>query len=154
MFYVMPFSKNKMRKRVLAIGIVAFFGCAQKDNDIKKCIAANAKEELMFAGVDYRVQNGIVTLSGNSPSEELKKKLINNLKSTGGVKKVVDNIIVGPVVLDRDFILKQKVDSVLAGYASIEATLEGEAKKEQGEKLFHSLNKLPLSGIINNLVVK
>jgi hyperosmotically inducible protein len=153
--------KNTMKKVICVIVIVAFFGCTQKDNDIKKSIAAKAKEELMFAGVDYRVRSGIVTLSGNSPSEELKNKLINSLKSTGGVKKVVDSIVVSPVVLDDDFILKQKVDSVLAGYATIETTvkngvvtLDGELGKVQKEKLFQALNKLPLSGIVNNLLLK
>jgi len=155
------FLKKLMKSRIVVIAIAVFFGCQQKDNDIKRSIAANAKEDLMFAGVNYDVEHGVVTLTGNSPSEELKNKLIKRLQSTGGVKKVVDSITISAVVLDNDFILKQKVDSVLAGYAGIQSTvkdgivsLNGETKEEQKEKLFQSLNKLPVSGINNNLLVK
>jgi len=33
----------------------SFVGCKSKDADIKRSIAVNAKEELMFAGVNYNV---------------------------------------------------------------------------------------------------
>lgn len=55
---------------------------------------------------------------------------------------MVDNISIGPVVLDNDFNLKQKADSVLSGYARVESTikngvvtLNSETKKEQAESL-------------------
>jgi osmotically-inducible protein OsmY len=150
-----------MKNLVLLITVVILFGCTPKDSDIKKSIAISAKEDLMYAGVNYDVHNGIVTLSGNSPSEELKNKLIKRLQSTGGVKNVVDNITIGPVVLNNDFVLKQKVDSVLSSYASVESTvqkgvvtLNGSAKKDEANKVVQSLQQLPVVDVRNNLSIR
>src|SRR4051812_46178088 len=103
-----------MKKSLIIFAVVAMTGCKPDDNDIKKAIAVSAKEELMFAGVNYSVDKGVVTLQGNCPSEELRSKVEKKVHSSPGVKKVVNQIQVGPVVLDNDFVLKQKLDSVLA----------------------------------------
>ena len=72
----MMFIKKQMKKYLLLISSILFFGCKSHDKDIKKAIAVHAKEELMFAGINYIVTNATVTLTGNCPSQELKNKLV------------------------------------------------------------------------------
>lgn len=79
----------------------------------------------------------------------MKNKLISRLHSTGGVQKLIDPIAIGPVTPGNDFILKQKVDSVLATYASISSdvknvvvVLNGIVKKKESGKMIVSVGKL------------
>jgi hyperosmotically inducible periplasmic protein len=157
-YFMMLQIKKEMRRYLVLVVSVLFFGCKSKDKDIKQSIAVGTKEELMFAGVNYTVRNGVVTLTGNCPGEELKNKMIKRVLSTSGVKNVVDRVAIGPVVLDQDFVLKQKVDSVLSRYAGAASSvkngvvyLSGDVKKAEAEKLLQSLNKLPLGSIVNNI---
>jgi hypothetical protein len=162
MFYVLCIKKRVMKKIVVLVAIITMLaGCKSNDNDIKKAIAAEAREELMFAGVRYTVSKAVVTLSGTCPSEELRARVEKRVKSSPGVKRTINNIAVAPVSLDNDFLLKQKMDSVLAGYASVQGEvknntvwLEGSIKHREMDKLLKSLSALPLSGIANNLVVE
>jgi len=115
----------------------------------------------MFAGINYIVTNGTVTLTGNCPSQELKNKLVKRIRSTSGVKSVIDKTVIGSVVLDHDFVLKQKIDSVLSRYATVESTvkngvvvLTGDLKKDESEQLLQSLNRLSIKNIVNNLSSK
>jgi hyperosmotically inducible protein len=150
-----------MKTSVVVISMMVLFGCQSKDGDVKQSIAANAKEDLMFAGVDYQVSKGTVTLTGNCPSEELRNKVVARVQSSPGVKKVIDGIIIGPVTLDSDFVLKQKVDSVLASQATVQSQvkggvvrLSGEVKKSDAEKLLKDIDRLPVSRIENGLTLK
>ena len=56
-----------MKKYLLFVSSILFLGCKSQDKDIKQAIAVHAKEELMFAGINYIVTNGTVTLTGNCP---------------------------------------------------------------------------------------
>lgn len=64
-------------------------------------------------------------------------------------------------MLDNDFVLKQKVDSVLAGYADVQlnvkngvAILSGTIEKNKAGKLMQALHQLPLNSIVNNVAIK
>jgi len=153
--------QKKMKKYLLFVSSILFLGCKSQDKDIKQAIAVHAKEELMFAGINYIVTNGTVTLTGNCPSQELKNKLVKRIQSTSGVKSVIDKTVIGSVVLDHDFVLKQKIDSVLCRYAAVESSvkngvvvLTGNLKKDQSEQLLQSLNRLSIKNIVNNLSSK
>jgi len=157
----MMFIKKQMKKYLLLLSSILFLGCKSQDKDIKKAIAVHAKEELMFAGINYIVTNGTATLTGNCPSQELKNKLVKRIRSTSGVKSVIDKTVIGSVVLDYDFVLKQKIDSVLSRYASVESSvkngvvvLTGDLKKDESEQLLQSLNRLSIKNIVNNLSSK
>jgi len=57
--------------------------------------------------------------------------------------------------------LKQKIDSVLSRYATVESTvkngvvvLTGDLKKDESEQLLQSLNRLSIKNIVNNLSSK
>lgn len=145
----------------LLLCFTVVLGCTSKDVGIKESIAANAKEQLMFAGINYSVNNGVVTLTGNAPGEELKEKIVKRVQSIGGVKKLIDHISIGPVLLDSDFIVKRKVDSVLADYPQVEAQvkngvvkLSGTIQKQNEEKLLKDIHHLPVAGIENGLAEK
>jgi hyperosmotically inducible periplasmic protein len=143
---------------VIAAGVTA---CAHKDADIKESIQANAKTETMFAGISYTVAGGAVTLTGNCPSQELKQKLIKRIESVGGVKRIVDEIRIAPVLLDNDFVVKQKVDSVLATYPGVESTvsngvitLHGQLARDRSEKLVDALRQLGQGSVVNKTSVQ
>lgn len=150
-----------MRVSIIIFLVAVLIGCKPKDSDIKQAIAVNAKEQLAFAGINYTINQQTVTLSGNCPGEELKNKMIKQVKSSPGVKEVIDHIIIAPVVLDNDFVLKQKVDSVLAKYANVQsqvkggvAILTGTIKQNELDKLMKAMNGLPVNGIDNQLTVQ
>jgi osmotically-inducible protein OsmY len=151
-----------MLKSLLLVAIVAgLTACAHKDADIKESIQANAKTETMFAGISYTVAGGVVTLTGNCPSQEFKQKLIKRIESLGGVKEIVDEIRIAPVLLDNDFVVKQKVDSVLATYPGVESTvsnglitLHGQLAKDRSEKLVNAVTQLGQGSVVNNTSVR
>src|SRR5205085_7050977 len=92
---------KNMKTGIVVIIMVVLFGCQSKDGDIKQSIAVNAQEDLMFAGVNYQVKKGTVMLTGNCPSEELRNKVVARVQTLPGVKKVIDDMAVGPVTLDN-----------------------------------------------------
>jgi hypothetical protein len=52
--------------------LLLLLGCSQKEKDkgIKGIISSTAKQEIAFAGVNYIVKNGVVTLSGNALTDK------------------------------------------------------------------------------------
>lgn len=139
--------------------LLLFAGCSQaiKDRDVKSTIASRAKQEIAFAGVNYTVQNGLVILTGNCPTEKEKTKVEGAVKQTAGVKDVVSQILIAPVVLNSDFPLKQAADSVLQKYATVQATVkdsivavEGTVQNEKVGELINALQSLKPKGLINN----
>ena len=70
-----------MKNYLVLIIVLLFFACKSKNKDVKQAIAVHAKEELMFAGINYNVRNGVSTLTSNCPSEELKNNCKNNTGS-------------------------------------------------------------------------
>jgi osmotically-inducible protein OsmY len=106
------------------------------------------------------VKEGVVTLTGNAPTEEDKQKVETKVKKLPGVKEVVNQLTVAPVVLDGDHALKQSVDSVLKKYPTVTAsvqdsviTLEGSANSKNAQKLFNAMQHLKAKGMINQLVI-
>lgn len=61
---------------------------------IKSRLGAERLRNLTWVGVD--VQNGIVTLTGNAPSEIQKQRAENIARNTPGVRGVVNTILVTP----------------------------------------------------------
>ncbi len=147
---------------ILCSVLLLFTRCSQPERDkgIKQTIATTAKQELSFAGVNYIVKDGIVTLSGNAPSEKDKTKVESKVKNMAGVKEVVNQIMVAPVVLTGDFPLKQSVDSVLMKYPTVQATVkdsviavQGTIEGKKAQELFQALQQLRANGVTNGLVV-
>ena len=131
------------------------------DKDIKADIAVKSKTEVDFAGVQFIVDKGIVILTGLCASNKAKDNVEVTVKNIAGVKDVKNNIVVGPVVIDQDFPLKQSVDCVLMKYNMVQASVDnggvivtGKLPEKELSKLLESLNNLPVSKIENRLTVQ
>jgi hypothetical protein len=77
-----------------------------------------------------------------------------------GVKEVVNQLVMAPVVLNSDHLLKQSVDSVLKKYPTMMTnvqdsiiTLQGEIENKQLPDLLKAINKLHPKGIHQQLVI-
>lgn len=125
-----------------------------KDSDIKQMLVSGSKTEAAFAGVNYSIEDGVVTLMGSVPSDKERGKVEERVKHTSGVKEVVNHLTVSPVVLDGDFPLKQSVDSVLTRYPMVVANVEdsvvvvsGTAKEDDLQQLAEGLTGLNPKGL-------
>jgi hypothetical protein len=157
----MDFTKRRMAATGLS-AVLLLLSCSRQtmDRAIKGDIATKAKTEIAFAGVNYTVADGVVNLSGACPSPKEKSNVETTVQKIAGVKKVVNNISLSPVLLDENFSLKQSVDSVLKDYNLVTAQLQnkqvvltGQAGEKEAQELTKSLQQLPVSGIENRLSI-
>ena len=82
--------------------------CSQQNEDknIKADLSAKAKNELNFAGVNFTVTDGVVTLTGNCGSEKSKNTVEETVKSVNTVKGINNKIVIAPVNINADLRLK------------------------------------------------
>src|SRR5689334_2774140 len=92
--------------------------CSQerKDREIKADLTVKAKNMIDYAGVRFTVKGGIVSLSGECPTENAKNTVERKAKDLYAVKGIISHIVVAPVTIGTDHQLKQSVDSVLGNY--------------------------------------
>jgi hypothetical protein len=147
----------------LTLLVVIHLGCSQaaKDKGIKADIASKAREEYAFAGVNYTVKDGTVYLGGNCPSLKDKDKVNVIVKKLAGVKNVEDSIQIVPVVLDQNYWLRRAIDSVIEDYPQVTAQMRedtvvliGSLSKDQLPKMMEKIKAIPVSGILNNVVLQ
>ena len=152
----------KERSFISCCLLFLLFSCSQstKDQGIKEMIATKAKQEISFAGVNFLVEGGVVTLTGNAPTEKDKSEIEEKIKGVAGVKNVVNQLVVAPVVLDGNFSLKQSVDDILKKYPTVQAqvkdsiiALQGTIDSKKAQKLFKSIGQLKAKGVTNELVI-
>jgi hypothetical protein len=111
----------RLFKLVTGILIMAFTGCNQSnDTSVKTDLGTKAKAETDFAGVRFTVEKGVVTLRGKCATKKSMNKVEETARQLFGVKNVVNELEVAPVVIGTDFLLKQAVDSVLMKYPAVE----------------------------------
>ncbi len=143
--------------------LTGILSCSPQKIDIaiKEDITVKAKEDINFAGVQYVVDKGTVTLTGSAPTMEAKQELASTVKGIAGVREVRNLVGIGPVVIDEDFPLQQSVDSVLKKYSNVQAQVEnrhvlllGQAAKQDIPELIKSIEQLPVNGVKNQLVIK
>ena len=86
---------------LLAVLAVTFFGCATRSMDdtsittkVKTKLAADSDTSAIRIGVE--TNGGVVTLSGEVPTETEKSKAEQLAKNTEGVTRVINNIMVRP----------------------------------------------------------
>ena len=157
--------KNKKGISQICICLLffAFCGCSQqqKDEEIKKDLTSKAKSGMEFAGVRFVVHDGIVSLSGECPTEQARTKVVNTVKGVYAVKGVLNHITIAPVVIGTDQQLKQQVDSLLKTYPDVEAIvkdsivqLQGQAQHKDEQKLLSSIQQLQPRQLQNEVVFK
>ncbi len=145
---------------LFCLGLLLTTGCNQQsiDQDIKTQLALKAKTELNYAGLQYVVNGGTVTLSGKCPTLKAKSEVVRLVKDMAGVKQVVDQVQVAPLVIGTDYTLKSAVDSVLAKHplalAEVQdsvVTLIGQVDEKQLQNLLSELSSLYPKQVHNQL---
>lgn len=155
---------------VLAFSGITLLSCKSKQTDAE--IRSSVNEKIAsndnMKGLNASVKDGVVTLSGECPTDECRKDCANAIKNVKGVKAVENNIRVGsaanqpaPIEITPDEALKNSVNDVVKEYKGVEAevkdgvvTLRGEIKRDNLQKLIISLNELKPRKVENQLVIK
>ncbi|QPH40178.1 BON domain-containing protein [Pedobacter endophyticus] len=151
----------KLYLAIALLSITAACSPYKRDQQIKADLVLKAKEDASFAGVQFTVYNRNVTLWGICPTEKSRMMVKQKLSTIHLIKKIDDKMMIGPVELNTNYILKQQLDSVLAEYPratgkidtnSIE--LNGVVKQQYLAKLLESVSHIkPEAVIINRLAV-
>ncbi|MDQ0639952.1 hypothetical protein QF042_003517 [Pedobacter sp. W3I1] len=108
---------------LLAVSLLS--ACSQKARDqaIKADLTTKAKEDVNFAGARFSVEKGTVTLTGSCPSVKSKNLLMQKIKTIHIIDSIDDRLVIRPVTIGPSFSLSQQVDSILAAYPSVIATV-------------------------------
>lgn len=154
---------------VLLLAAILAVSCKgkQTDADIQTAVNEKIRSNDEMKGLTASVNNGVVTLSGECPTEECKKDCADKIGDIKGVKSVENNIQIGsvaspaPVEVATDDVLKTSVDNVVKNYEGVKAevndgvvTLRGEIKRDNLQNLMIALNELKPKKIDNQLAVK
>jgi hyperosmotically inducible periplasmic protein len=143
--------------------VFVFKSCSQKNKDatIKADLTTKAKSDKDFLGTRFIVENGLVTLSSNCPTDKAKSDVETTVKGVYGVKGVINNIGIAAVVVGPDELLKQSVDTVLQNYPGVQAIvsdsvvqLEGRVGSKESQQLLASIEKMRPQRVENKLMVK
>lgn len=155
---------------VLAFSGITLLSCKSKQTDAE--IRSSVNEKIAsndnMKSLNASVKDGVVTLSGECPTDECRKDCANAIKNVKGVKAVENNIRVAsaanqpaPIEITPDETLKNSVNDVVKEYKGVEAevkdgvvTLRGEIKRDNLQKLIISLNELKPRKVENQLVIK
>lgn len=155
------YMKHILTGLATCFAVFIFAGCQNSDVDVKADMATKAKQDKNFEGVSFTVENGSVMLIGECPTEKAKSTVEATAKGIYGVKTVMNNIRIAPVIMGTDEQLKQSVDSVLEKYAGAAALvkdsiviLQGKVKKNDEKKLTTAISNLQPKRVENNLSVK
>lgn len=132
--------------------IILLAGCSPADTTIKTDLVTKAKSEKDFAGVRFTIDRGVVTLAGDCATEKSKNTVETTVKGVYGVKSIINNITIAPVVIGVDQQLKQGVDSVLKDYPNVEAITKDSMVYLQGK--LPDAEVLKLKTAINTLKPK
>jgi len=141
--------------------LMTLIGCSNKDEQLKADIATKSQQDISFAGVDYTVQNGEAVLSGNCATAQDKQEVEKTVKGIAGIKQVQSNIVIAPVVLNGDEMLKRSAEQQVKDYPRVKAevkdsviTLIGSIKKDDEQKLLNELNTVHAKGVKNELTLQ
>ena len=160
-FFLMPAKCCFIQGIFIFMLILSACSKQSQDKEIKADIVTKVKTDVNFAGVSYTVDGGMVTLTGFCATDKSKKEAEKTIKGINIIKGINNQIQIAPVVITADMPLKQSVDSVLAAYPTIQAsvlakvvTLQGKAQKQETDKLIPAINTLHPAKIENQLMVQ
>lgn len=171
-FFIMKLLNTNLRLlfAVLAFSSITLISCKGKQTDAE--IQASINEKIAqndeMKGLTASVNGGVVSLSGECPTEECRKDCADEVKKIKGVTDVQNNIRVAsiaappaPVDIAGDEALKASVGDIVKKYDGVQAdvndgvvTLRGEIKRANLQDLIISLNELKPRKVENQLVIK
>ncbi|MBE7170593.1 MAG: BON domain-containing protein [Williamsia sp.] len=155
--------QSTIRAACFCLLLAGMTGCdaSGKDQSVKADLATKAEAEKDFTGVRFTVENGIVNLSGQCATEKARAAVETKARNLYGVKAVVNNITIAPVIIGTDQLLKQGIDSILKQYAAVEAItkdslvlLKGKIEKDRTKELLAAVKQLQPKGIESDLSPK
>jgi osmotically-inducible protein OsmY len=119
-------------------------GCDQRttDREIKADITSKAKDDINFAGVQFTVENGKVTLLGICPTPKSRELVKQKLSTIHVISSVEDRLLISPVTIGHSYTVKQQVDSILATYPTVIAVVSDNSVALMGSVENKELNKL------------
>jgi hypothetical protein len=127
-----------------------------KDSDIQAAIVTALQADASMAGTTVEVKDGIATISGECKDESCKMKCEEVVKKIEGVKSVINNCSIAPVVAPVVDGLQKSINEVLKDFPSVKAELNegvlklsGEIERARLQKLMMGLNALRTMGIKN-----
>lgn len=167
---------KSLNSRLCAVVIAIVFSTVQltscksnqTDSEIQQAVNEKLAKNEESKGLNATVKNGVVTLTGECPTEECRKDCFDAVKNVNGVKDVENNIRVAsisdapaPVEVSSDATLTTSVNDIVKKYDGVNAevkdgviTLRGEIKRDNLQPLIISLNELKPKKVDNQLAIK
>lgn len=154
--------KKMLKLSFAAIALLLMLGTTSckkklKDADIQAAIETVLKADGDMSNMMVTVKDGVATLSGECKDEACKTKCEEAVKKIEGVKSVVNNCTIAPVVevvppvTDQ---LAQAITDALKDYPGVKSelkdgvlTLTGEVAKSSVQKMMMGLNALKTMGL-------
>jgi hyperosmotically inducible protein len=165
---------KKLTTSILLMGVltlaISFNSCKKKmkDADIKAAIETALKADPMAAGTMVSVEKGVATISGECKDDMCKTHCAELVKGIKGVKSVVNNCSVAPVVAPPvslttvlDDATQQKVKDGLKDISGVsvefsgdKAILSGEVTKANRMKIMQMLASAKVKSDVSKLMDK
>ena len=154
--------KKMLKLSFAAIALLLMLGTTSckkklKDADIQAAIETVLKADGDMSNMMVTVKDGVATLSGECKDEACKTKCEEAVKKIEGVKSVINNCTIAPVVevvppvTDQ---LAQAITDALKDYPGVKSelkdgvlTLTGEVAKSSVQKMMMGLNALKTMGL-------
>lgn len=159
-----------MKMRSILLGMcfsVALISCKPSDADIEKAIQEKLGDE---TSIQVAVHDGVATITGTCEDEIFKKNIEKSVRSTKGVKSVVNTCelaranqepAAATVVINSDAELDKSIHKVVDAYDGVSATvvggvvtLSGEIKRDKLQPLMQSIQELKPKKVDNKLIIK
>ena len=165
---------KKLSTSILLMGLfalaISFNSCKKKmkDADIKAAVETALKADPMSATTMVSVDKGVATISGECKDDACKAHCAEIVKGIKGVKEVVNNCTVAPVVappasmtMDLDDATQQKVKDglkdikgVSVEFSGDKAILTGEVTKADRMKIMQMLASAKVKSDVSKLMDK
>lgn len=153
----MTLTKEPRAFAILSLLCLALAACGRSDPQIY----AEATKLTEGQSTSIEVKDGVVIISGQFANDSARTAVQAALKAVEGVKSVVDNATVRPVVLSPDELLKAGVVAALKDVPTLQVdvkdgvvTLTGEVQKTALPALMKALSDLHPKKIDNKATVK
>ncbi|NMM47407.1 BON domain-containing protein [Marinigracilibium pacificum] len=161
-----------MKTHINIVTVLIFFvltACSPSDADIKKAVESALKSTPELNSVMVEVDKGVVRLTGEVPSEEMKKNAQDLISNVSGLKEVNNSIAVVPpgptpeeLAQKADDNLKQKVmenfqtyevEGVNVSVSNGTVVLTGEVKRDNLEQVMQAAMESGAAKVDNQLTI-
>jgi hypothetical protein len=155
--FLMKPIQSKIYSFAITVLLMAACSSYERDKQIKADLTVKAKEDINFAGLKFTVQDRYVHIWGICPTERAKTEVIRKLAAIHVIKGINAKLVIAPLKIDTNFVLKQRMDSLLARHPGLWSELSGQRiiikgriKDKQLPQLLNSIHQaIPNRLLIN-----